>query len=523
MRWAGIGGRCVAGLALAWPLTPFAHAQLRRAGTEFQINSITAGIQSGPDVAVGASGDFVVAWEDNHTLNVTDVVAQRYTSSGAPLGAEIQVNTFLTSHQFAPALAMNADGDFVVVWHSNLQDGEQYGIFGQRFSSSGSGFAVEFQVNTSTLASQRSPSIAAMPTGDFVVLWDSSGDRDGSSYAVFAQRFSSAGAPLGGEFQVNHFSSMEQRLTSAAANAAGDFVAVWQSRSQDGSAYGIFGRRFSSAGLALGVEFQVNAYTSGYQKYPSIAANSNGDFVIAWQSNGQFSPYYGVFARRFSSAGDPEGGELVVNTLGRYPAVASAASAGFLVTWEWPDLDENGKSVVAQHYSGAGSPLDTNFLVNTHTADDQYRPAVATNDDGAFVVAWRSEEQDGSFGGVFGQRLAVLADLDVDGNGVLDPLTDGVLVLRFLFGFSGTTLTSDAVGPGCTRCDAAAIAPYLGGLGLALDIDGNVALDPLTDGLLVLRFLFGFTGSTLVTNAVGQGCDRCDATEIEPYLSGLTS
>ena len=54
--------------------------------------------------------------------------------------------------------------------------------------------------------------------------------------------------------------------------------------------------------------------------------------------------------------------------------------------------------------------------------------------------------------------------LDIDGNGAVAPLTDGLLVLRFLFGFTGTTLTSGAVGGGCTRCNAAAIEPYLQGL-----------------------------------------------------------
>jgi hypothetical protein len=150
---------------------------------------------------------------------------------------------------------------------------------------------------------------------------------------------------------------------------------------------------------------------------------------------------------------------------------------------------------------------------------------VAANDDGAFVVAWTSQLQDdGSFSGVFGQRLALLAELDADGNGLIEPLTDGLLVLRFLFGFTGGALDSNAVGDGCTRCDAAAIASYLNALGLILDIDANEDPDALTDGLLVLRFLFGFTGSTLIDDAVAVDCDRCDAaTEIEPYLEGLTS
>jgi hypothetical protein len=42
------------------------------------------------------------------------------------------------------------------------------------------------------------------------------------------------------------------------------------------------------------------------------------------------------------------------------------------------------------------------------------------------------------------------------------PLTDGLLVLRYLFGFTGAALTSGAVDTAnCTRCDAAAIGTYL--------------------------------------------------------------
>jgi hypothetical protein len=67
------------------------------------------------------------------------------------------------------------------------------------------------------------------------------------------------------------------------------------------------------------------------------------------------------------------------------------------------------------------------------------------------------------------------------------------------------------------------VTGYLNGLGLVLDIDNSGApLDPLTDGLLVLRLLFGFTGPTLTNGAVAPDCVvRCDAATILPYLQGL--
>ena len=72
-----------------------------------------------------------------------------------------------------------------------------------------------------------------------------------------------------------------------AADADGDFVVAWQSFGQDGSIYGIFARRFSSAGAALASEFQVNTYTTDIQSCPSVAVDADGDFVVAWASSSQ--------------------------------------------------------------------------------------------------------------------------------------------------------------------------------------------------------------------------------------------
>ena len=103
----------------------------------------------------------------------------------------------------------------------------------------------------------------------------------------------------------------------------------------------------------------------------------------------------------------------------------------------------------------------------------------------------------------------------------MTPLTDGLLFVRWLFGFSGSTLTSGAVGPACSRCTAAAISSYFNELlafGGNLDIDGDAVLNPLTDGLLVLRYLFGFRGTALDIGAVGNDCGRCSAAFIEPFI-----
>ena len=111
--------------------------------------------------------------------------------------------------------------------------------------------------------------------------------------------------------------------------------------------------------------------------------------------------------------------------------------------------------------------------------------------------------------------------LDADGNESIEPLSDGLLILRYLFGFTGSPLIAGAVGGGATRADAGSISNYIAGCGPAvLDVDGDGFAEPLTDGLLFLRYLFGFRGTVLTAGAVDlMNCTRCTAMAIEEHIS----
>src|SRR5262245_45582007 len=111
----------------------------------------------------------------------------------ARLGAEFQVNSFTTSYQFYPAVAIDPAGNFVVVWQSYLQDGSSFGIFGQRFASSGAAIGGEFQVNTYTGNYQTVPRVATGSAGNFVVVWMAY-EEDGSRNGVFGKLFDSSGS-----------------------------------------------------------------------------------------------------------------------------------------------------------------------------------------------------------------------------------------------------------------------------------------------------------------------------------------
>jgi len=107
---------------------------------------------------------------------------------------------------------------------------------------------------------------------------------------------------------------------------------------------------------------------------------------------------------------------------------------------------------------------------------------------------------------------------DVDESLKAQPLTDGLLVIRHLFGFSGDALTSGAVASDANRDASEVIASYLTDADSQLDIDGDGESKPLTDGLLLIRYLFGFSGDSLISGAIGSDATRDTAETVEAYI-----
>ena len=113
--------------------------------------------------------------------------------------------------------------------------------------------------------------------------------------------------------------------------------------------------------------------------------------------------------------------------------------------------------------------------------------------------------------------------LDIDGDGYYEPLMDGLLALRYLFGLEGDTLIANVVSPSATRTSSSDIEAYLQSITGNIDIDGDGQIDALTDGLVALRYLFGLEGDTLIGGVLAGGATRTSADAIQGYLDTLTS
>jgi len=382
--------------AAAWAQVPL--------GPEFRVNTYTAAVQDDPAIASDASGNFVVVWVSSGQDGSLDgVFGQRFDAAGAAQGAEFQVNSYTQDAQSSPAVAMDADGSFVVVWESVGPDGSYHAVVGQRYDASGMLRGAEFLVNSYTTQDQAQPAVASDGQGGFVVVWAS---VQYGSVGVFGQRYDASGAPRAGEFRVNSDTGAVNYEPAVAVNPDGSFVVVW-----DGGVYGdqMYGQLYDTYGTPQGGNFQVP--TLGAQSWPVVASDADGNFVVVWTRSPAplVGDEYGAFGQRYDASGTPQGAVFVASASTTDPiqgaAVASEPGGAFIVAWQ-SYLDDSQGGVLARRYDADGMPEGGGVALNTYTTGRQGKPAVASLPNGNFVVAWVSDGQDGSSYGVFARRFA---------------------------------------------------------------------------------------------------------------------
>ncbi|MEY4979154.1 MAG: hypothetical protein RLZZ352_1424 [Pseudomonadota bacterium] len=353
------------------------------------------------DLSNGDAGT-VALTNGNHNL----VFADRTYTVQLPVGrlGELRVNTTTEYDQTDPAIATLSGGGYVVTWQSGSYLG--YNIHFQRFNANGVAQGGEVTVNVSTTFPQN-PAIAALTNGGYVITWHagSFGEHD-----IYARRFDSNGNPLGVETLVNTTTANEQTVSSVAALSNGAYIVAWQSTGENGNGSVIYTQRFDASGNAQGTENQIHLTAGNDQSSPVITSLTGGGYVVTWQSSDESGQ--GIYTQRFDANGHSEGIETRVNTTTAdqqvAPACAGLIGGGYVVVWQSNNQDGNYYGVYAQRFDAAGNAVGSEFLVNTSTAYDQSSPAITALPSGGYVITW--ESHDGSATGIYAQRF------DADGN-----------------------------------------------------------------------------------------------------------
>ena len=265
-------------------------------GGEFTVSSSFNYLDK-PQVGMDSGGNFVVAWEESyfvHTFSDFSIDAQLFDASGAP-GKFVVVSGGggYYIEWSDPSLAVGSDGDFVVVWRYRDFDDGTDSVFARKFDAAGDPVTGELQVDTYATALGCCPAVALDSGQGFFVVWSSEGSpgSDTDSTSIQGRLFAADGVPMGPQFQVNAYTTGKQGGPTAAVTNDGNFVVTWgssQSGGSDQDPFSVQGQILDSSGAMLGSQFQINTYSTLDQRFPKVAAIDNGDFVVVWRSDGSY-------------------------------------------------------------------------------------------------------------------------------------------------------------------------------------------------------------------------------------------
>jgi hypothetical protein len=400
------------GLAVGIPAAVFGQTSYYRTnGTEYAVVGSLLGDQVFPDAAVTTNGGFVV-WQDN----ITDgsgwgVSARRLDSTLSGTLSTFRVNVQGTNDQRNPRVALLKKGGAVFVWQGGNPVNQH--IYA-RFLTPTNTFltTTDLVVSTFTNNFQINPAVAVLNNSNVVVVWASFNQAGSDSLQdVYGQILSTNGTEIGTNFLINQFISYNQRTPAVAALANGGFVVAWVSEQERSTApnwgtnsvyYGasalptpsvdIYARLYNGSGVAQGNEFLVDTNTLNPCANPGVAAAADGSFMVAWGGRDMVNPTNGwdIYARTFSSAG-VGGATALVNTHlpgNQYAPHLSAIGRDYLVVWTSLGQDGSREGVYGQFVHEDGSPVGGEFCVNTTTAGQQMQPVVASDGVNQFITVW---------------------------------------------------------------------------------------------------------------------------------------
>ncbi|NOX37608.1 MAG: hypothetical protein GXO78_08730, partial [Calditrichaeota bacterium] len=256
----------------------------------------------------------------------------------------------------------------------------------------------DFQVNENAGPKgtvQWNPSIAMQESGGTIIVW---ADWRNGDWDIYAQRYTAQATPLGDNFRVNDDENFTaQKYPSVATNSRGNFVVVWTDNREGNR--DIYAQRYASDGTPIGNNFKVNDDSgSATQIYPSVGINDSGEIIIAWvdKRNGNWD----IYAQQYDADGNPVGSNFRVNddslnAAQKNPSVGIDNYGHCVIVWvDWRNKNSD---IYSQLYTIDGLPIGNNFKVNDDTSDaNQTSPFLCINGSGRFVVVWADKRRNGS-------------------------------------------------------------------------------------------------------------------------------
>ncbi len=392
----GILGGCLVAIL---PSLASAQSSYITNGLEYNLVGILPGDQVHPQLQIAPSGGYVV-WEDNITDgNGFGISARKLDSTLSGTLSSFRVNSTGTNDQERPQVALLKNGAAAFVWQGGRQGFQS--IYARFLNTNGTWTTPtnDVRVNTYTNKSKVNPAVATLANGNVAVVWGSFGQFAANSLQdVYAQLLSPTGTKIGSEFLINQFTTYNQRTPAIAALSTGGFIVVWVSEGEQFSdpntglaSIDIYARLFTSNGVPSGGEFRVNTGTNICAN-PHVVAGPSGGYLVTWGERDMSSVINGwdVFARPYPGGASSGVVRRINSTIAGDQIGPKAAANGndFMVVWTSFGQDGSREGVYGQFLQGDGSFSGTEQRINTTILNSQYQPTVSCDGNGRFLTLW---------------------------------------------------------------------------------------------------------------------------------------
>ncbi|MBO4349472.1 MAG: metallophosphoesterase [Proteobacteria bacterium] len=378
------------------------------------INGEGFGEQLNPAVAVHrTTGTMVAVWEDdssdkdgtatagakkdkpNH-----DIAARIFYRGGCQKVAQFTVHTDTAGDQMTPAVAMDKNGNFVVVWADDSDGNGYYDVMMRGFDENGKERIKTTVVHSNDDKQQLNPSIAMAPDGRFVIAWeDNSVNADNTQ--IYVRGFDANGKPTFADRNVDTQAGTRQKPSVGIADN-GSFVVTWQDDTDMNGYFDVCAKGFNADGSDRIKLFTVNTLDNGQQLNPAIAMNGSGVFYIAYEDDEDKNGLYRVKSRGFKADGSVLSEDGWVSDAGEdgvEPALCVNDKNEVVYVWTARAL--NSGDIRRRAYRNG--KLEANHNVNVIKDGVQNQPAIACTNDGRSAVLWHEDMDGNGYYEIFGR------------------------------------------------------------------------------------------------------------------------
>jgi hypothetical protein len=369
-----------------------------------QINLTDLDSQNNPAVISIGNGRYLVAWTEGTGGSVapalgTDIVGQIFDALGNPIGAEFQLNQSFFGHgELDVALAGRPGGGFVVVYVDDEGAGTN-DLRIEHYDIDGNKIAGP----TATLAeggadNLDAPQIAMAADGSYLVAYER--DNGGGNVDIVGKIVNADGS-LGGEFLI--FSDAEDNLKpTVAALSNGNFVVAWENEYNVGTNTFINLRVITPGTPPTLGALKAPDPNLADQDDPKVAALEGGGFVVVYADNAAGND--DIRAAIYDNAGNIVKPAFTVNndvpSLQNEPVVAALHDGGFVVVWDDASL---GGLLMGQRFDAAGNEVGAEFVAGNIGQEEN--PSITVLDDGRFFVGFeQTVGDDDTWGTIFDPR-----------------------------------------------------------------------------------------------------------------------